>query len=171
MNDLLGAGLKDETPEMVNELLAVEKRGTSYMALIPFIGPWLLRRSEVHTREEKRNLSAVSIAITLVLIGIVWMQLPTAADHLAALRQRIDTELQTLGEVAEQHRATRGAYPDPAIWRRFAARADPRFFDPWARPYVYQPSGDGVTLRTLGRDGVEGGSGEDTDISRFFPKQ
>lgn len=171
MNDLLAAGPPNETPQAVSEVLEVEKRGTSYIALIPFFGPWLLRRSDVHTREEKRNLSAVSIAITLVLLGAVWMSLPTAADRLAALRQRIDAELQTLAEVAEQHRASRGAYPEAATWRRLAERADPRFFDPWARPYVYRPSSEGVTLGTLGRDGTPGGSGEDADASRSFAKR
>ncbi len=171
MNDLLAAGPSNETPEIVNEILDAEKRGTSYLALIPLFGPWLLRRSDVHSAAEKRKLSAVSIAITLVLLAIIWMLLPTRADHLAALRLRIGNELRTLGEVAEQHRATRGAYPDVTTWKRFAARADPRFFDPWARPYVYEPDGDGVTLRTLGRDGIAGGNDENADVSRFFPKK
>lgn len=40
--------------------------------------------------------------------------------------------------------------------------------DPWGTPFYYQPSPDGIRVRvyTLGRDGAEGGSGEDADIGR-----
>ncbi|MGF7005738.1 type II secretion system major pseudopilin GspG [Aminobacter sp. BE322] len=39
--------------------------------------------------------------------------------------------------------------------------------DPWGKPYQYELSADGsaVKVRTLGRDGSEGGTGEDLDIS------
>lgn len=39
--------------------------------------------------------------------------------------------------------------------------------DPWGRPYVYELKTDesGVTVRTLGRDGKPGGTGEDQDVS------
>lgn len=37
--------------------------------------------------------------------------------------------------------------------------------DPWEHPYVYEISGAEYTLRSLGRDGKEGGEGFDTDIS------
>ena len=38
--------------------------------------------------------------------------------------------------------------------------------DPWNRPYVYLPplAGAPYNIRCLGRDGMEGGSGEDADI-------
>jgi hypothetical protein len=38
--------------------------------------------------------------------------------------------------------------------------------DPWRRPYLYEVSADGreFRLRSLGRDGVVGGSGEDEDM-------
>jgi general secretion pathway protein G len=40
--------------------------------------------------------------------------------------------------------------------------------DPWQRPYIYRRRGPRGTyeLVSLGRDGVEGGRGEDADISR-----
>jgi general secretion pathway protein G len=39
--------------------------------------------------------------------------------------------------------------------------------DPWAREYVYAPpSGDSnFSIQSFGRDGVQGGSGEDLDLS------
>ena len=40
--------------------------------------------------------------------------------------------------------------------------------DPWGKPYVYTPEADSDAFRliTLGRDGVEGGTGENADILR-----
>ncbi|MEL7092174.1 MAG: type II secretion system protein GspG, partial [Pseudomonadota bacterium] len=39
--------------------------------------------------------------------------------------------------------------------------------DPWGRSYIYAPPQDDGTfaIRSLGRDGTEGGSGEDADLS------
>ena len=37
--------------------------------------------------------------------------------------------------------------------------------DPWGRPYVYALDRDGFTVTSYGADGVEGGTGEDTDIT------
>ncbi|MGH7338727.1 MAG: type II secretion system protein GspG, partial [Myxococcota bacterium] len=42
--------------------------------------------------------------------------------------------------------------------------------DPWGRPYVYRSPGErnphGYDLYSLGRDGRDGGTGEDTDLGR-----
>jgi general secretion pathway protein G len=44
-------------------------------------------------------------------------------------------------------------------------------FDPWKRPYVYRSPGqhnpDSYDLFTYGRDGVEGGEGENKDITSW----
>ncbi len=37
--------------------------------------------------------------------------------------------------------------------------------DPWSRPYIYTSrTPDDFSIRTLGRDGEEGGTGEDADL-------
>jgi general secretion pathway protein G len=36
--------------------------------------------------------------------------------------------------------------------------------DPWGNPYVYQSDGTNYTLKSLGADGAEGGSGKNADI-------
>ena len=38
--------------------------------------------------------------------------------------------------------------------------------DPWGRAYIYRPEGSGYALFSLGRDGKEGGEGEDSDVGR-----
>jgi general secretion pathway protein G len=43
--------------------------------------------------------------------------------------------------------------------------------DPWGRPYVYESPGrenpESYDLFTLGRDGMAGGDGEDTDVTSW----
>ena len=161
LDELLSAG--PGLPKMVTEILAVEKRGDSLLAFVPLVGPWLIGRSERHTRQEKQWLSALSVGLTLVIFAVFWSLMPR--DRLASLRERTRLEMRVLGDVAERYRADHGSYPDEATWNHFAEGTDGRFFDPWDRPYHYEPHGEGLTLKTLGRDGLEGGSGEDADVT------
>jgi hypothetical protein len=154
------------------EIVALDKRFGSLAALVPVIGPLRIRRSDAHTAEEKRKLSALSIALTLlILIGLA-LWLPHPAARTAALHERIHQETEVLHGLAERYRAEHGAHPTPETWAHLARRADPRFYDPWGRPYRYDVSGEGVlTIGTLGRDAIEGGRGEDADVWRRFPAQ
>jgi hypothetical protein len=40
--------------------------------------------------------------------------------------------------------------------------------DAWGRQLIYAPSVGGFTLTSLGRDGIEGGEGDDCDITCVF---
>lgn len=42
--------------------------------------------------------------------------------------------------------------------------------DPWNRPYVYRVEHDVGRVISLGRDGLEGGTGEDADVDSSFTK-
>ena len=46
---------------------------------------------------------------------------------------------------------------------------DDRIQDGWQRDIAFEVSGDVIAFRSLGRDGVLGGTGEDADIVRSFP--
>jgi hypothetical protein len=166
--NLIAKGPSTEAPAMVGELLKADKRISSFVALVPFVGPWLIQRSEAHTPKEKFWLTWISISLTsLALFGLV-STLPTPEDRLANLHQRIDRETKALGDFANRYHRDHGAYADKATWKRFAERADRRFFDPWGRPYRYEPSSDDFTIGTFGRDGLEGGNDEDADFSANF---
>jgi hypothetical protein len=170
MARLVAVGPTSRTPQMVGELLAADKRISSFTALVPFVGPWLIQRSDVHSTKQKFFLTWLSVSLTTLLLWALISRLPTPEDRLAKLRSRIHAEMYALGVFADRHRAEHGRYPDEATWKRFAARADPRFFDPWGRPYRYQASSSDVTIATLGRDGVENGTDEDADFTaRFHP--
>jgi general secretion pathway protein G len=77
---------------------------------------------------------------------------PTSEQGLAALRTA-----PTLGDA-------------PSNWKGpYLSRIVP--IDPWGRPYVYTSPGranpESFDLYSLGRDGREGGSGEDADITSW----
>jgi hypothetical protein len=46
---------------------------------------------------------------------------------------------------------------------------DDRIQDGWQRDIAFEVSGDVIAFRSLGRDGVLGGSGDDADIVRSVP--
>jgi hypothetical protein len=140
------------------------------MALAPFVGPWLLQRSDAHSEREKRILTWISLALTGAILGaFVWM-IPTSATLLSQLQARMRDEISVLAGVAERYRSEHGDYPDASVWRRYADRADSRFYDPWGRPYLYEMTDEGISIRSLGRDGIPGGSDDDADASATFPR-
>ena len=159
--ELIAQGPSNETPRMVGELVDADKRMTSLVAFVPLVGPWLIQRSEAHTPKEKRLLSWISIALTsLVALGLAFM-IPSSRTDPTRLQQRFESDTTRLGAFVEKYRRDHGAYPDAAKWRFYVQQADPQFYDPWGRPYRFSAGGEGFTITTLGRDGAEGGSGED----------
>jgi len=94
------------------------------------------------------------------------------------------TQMALLGTALDSYRLDNGSYPTteqglqalrekptrepiPPNWRGpYLRKALP--LDPWDRPYLYRAPGvrnvTGYDLSTLGRDGTEGGTGEDADL-------
>lgn len=168
VSELIAAGPVDEGGKAAHEVVALQKRGASILGVLPLIGPWLVRDNEALDTSERRKVAAVSILLTLAIAGAIWMSLPTEADHLVSLHRRIESNMQTLAGIADSYRKDHGTYPDVTTWKKLAARGDARFFDPWARPYLYAPESREIEIRTLGRDGVPGGEFEDADVAREF---
>jgi hypothetical protein len=164
---LVARGPIPETP-IGDDVLRAGKTLISLGALIPLVGPYLIHRSVLHTAAEKRRLAWTSIALTT--FAAIWLivQLPRPAKFDPHLRTRLESEMNALGALAEQYRLEHGGFPDVATWHRLADSGDPRFYDPWGRAYRYERTVDGVTIRTLGRDGVDGGMGMDADLSAHF---
>jgi hypothetical protein len=165
--ELVARGHGPETP-IDGEVLSAGKTLISLVVLIPVVGSYLIHRSLVHTAAEKSKLARMSMALAGCVALWLIMQFPTQAKFDARLRTRIGSELNALGDLAEQYRLEHGDFPDVATWCRRATREDPRFRDPWGRAYRYDRTIDGVTIRTLGRDGIDGGIGMDADLSAHF---
>ena len=166
LSELIAAGPSySGAGSLMSDLRVADKRLSSLLAFVPFVGPWRIQRSKRHSRAEKFWLTWLSIGLTALGIWAIVDRLPTPEVELEALRKRIASEAQSLGDVAGRYRAQHGTYPDQAAWRHFADRADPTFFDPWGRRYRYDSTAAEVTISTLGRDGIVGGIGDDADVT------
>jgi len=94
------------------------------------------------------------------------------------------TQMSLLGTALDSYRLDNGAYPtteqglqalrekptrepSPVNWKGPYLRKDVPL-DPWDRPFLFRSPGSrnptGYDLATLGRDGKEGGAGEDADL-------
>ena len=124
----------------------------------------------------------VVIAVISVLAGLVGpMVFRNVGDAKVAATQ---AQIELLGLALEQYRLDNDYYPstaqglealralppgEPAArnWRGPYIKK-PVPLDPWARPYVYRSPGVtnplGYDILSHGRDGREGGEGEDADI-------
>ncbi|MGH7822144.1 MAG: type II secretion system protein GspG, partial [Candidatus Binatia bacterium] len=156
--------------EDLDAIAAGAKRRSSLLALVPVAGLWTIYRSTVHAPREKIVLAAASVVLTAALVLGVRATLPTAEEEHARMHARVRESIGRLRELVEEHRASRGGYPDAETWAASAALADLRFYDPWGRIYLYErPEGaDSYRIGTLGRDGSRGGSGEDADVFVSF---
>jgi general secretion pathway protein G len=99
-------------------------------------------------------------------------------SEIAAAKAQMDA----LEKALDQYRIDTGRFPssDPGLnalvvkpasepkWNGpYLRKAVP--LDPWGRPYLYKSPGErgDYDLVSLGKDGQQGGSGEDADISNY----
>ena len=59
------------------------------------------------------------------------------------------------------------APPGDSDWRGPYLPSNEALTDPWGRPYLYSEPGESgaLSIKSLGRDGTRGGSGEDADLA------
>lgn len=119
--------------------------------------------------------SRTALAVTAVLGSLLPLSVgcagPRDDPRERATRDQIRADLTLLQDALREFaRLNAGHYPEVLEMlvtpdqngARFIDRAElPR--DPWQREYVYVASPT-PTLKTLGRDGVEGGQGADADL-------
>lgn len=116
--------------------------------LAGLVGPRILGRvSEARTATARTQIELIGLALDNYRLDNGGY--PTTEQGLAALQERPTRE------------------PAAGNWRGpYLKKAIPS--DPWGRPYGYaspgQHSASGYDLWTLGRDGQEGGEGDDEDV-------
>lgn len=131
----------------------------------------------------EQGFTLMEMLVVLVLMGLIAavaipqvMKLMGGAKHKAAKIQ-----LETLSQSLTNYEMDTGAYPtteqglkllwaDPKNvpeWNGPYVRREKQLLDPWNRPFIYRAPGKAAPydLITLGADGVEGGKGDDADIS------
>ena len=152
----------------------------------PFSGP--PRRAETAARDSGWTFveTLVVIAIVLILSGTVGS---IAVVYLAQAREAAArSQIETFTLALNAYLFDNGSYPTQtqgleALWRRpdedpvpacwrgpYLQRPVPA--DPWGRRYEYTvPGPDGLPfgIRSFGSDGIEGGDGNQKDISSWSP--
>ena len=130
----------------------------------------------------------VVLVVLGLLAGLIGPQLFGRVGEARATTAK--TQMELIGVALDSYRLDNGSYPvtsqgldalntrpgrppTPLNWRGpYLRKAVPS--DPWGRPYLYQSparGAEGYELKSLGRDGAEGGSGEDADLGGAAPSK
>jgi general secretion pathway protein G len=138
------------------------------------------------TARRRRGFTLIELLVVIAVIGMLAaLVAPNVFRHLSASKEATArSQIEMLGAALDAYRLDNDVYPSseqglealrreplaeprPRGWRGPYMRKDvPR--DPWGNAYAYRSPGvksdGGYDLSSLGRDGKEGGSGEDADI-------
>lgn len=120
------------------------------LAILAFLATLVAPRVVGYLGRAKSDIAraqAANIASSLELFFLDYGRYPTEEEGLKAL-------VEAPGETSE--------------WRGPYLKEESALSDPWGRPYVYAPEtgADAFEVISLGRDGAEGGDGEDADIRK-----
>ncbi|HEX6745859.1 MAG TPA: type II secretion system major pseudopilin GspG [Longimicrobium sp.] len=137
-------------------------------------------------RRPLMGFTLIEVLVVIVVITVLaTLVAPNVFRHVGGAKEATaKTQLEMLGSAVDAYRLDNDEYPTTeqglaALRARPAAGPAPRNWrgpylrrdvplDPWGRPYLYRSPGaanpEGYDLLTLGRDGREGGDGEDADV-------
>lgn len=126
----------------------------------------------------RRGMTLIEIMIVLAILGgIAALLLPRFTGSLDKAKTR-EAKIQ-IGQIISalsMYYTDCGKYPSAlgglsqqdancSNWGPEAYAKEKQLKDPWGREFVYELNGGQFTLKSLGKDGAEGGSGYDADIS------
>ena len=135
----------------------------------------------------RSGLTLIELIVVLIVIGLLaGLVAPQILGRVSDAKiTTARTQIELLGVALENYRLDNGVYPstqqglealrakpsgspDARNWRGpYLKKAVPA--DPWGRAYLYKSPGEkdraGFDLKTMGRDGQAGGSGEDADLT------
>lgn len=138
------------------------------------------------TTRTRGGFTLIEILVVIVVIGILaTMVAPNVFRHVGASKEvAARSQIEMLGAALDAYRMDNDVYPTteqgleairreplleprPRDWRGPYLRKDVPS-DPWGHPYSYRNPGSanpgGYDLLSYGRDGREGGEGEDADV-------
>ena len=130
------------------------------------------------------GFTLLELLVVLVIIGLLAGYVgPQFFKQIGKSESKTATaQIDALGKALDQYRLDTGRYPSteeglaalwvqPAgesrWWGPYLRKAPPK--DPWGREYQYRAPGEHgeYDLFSLGKDGREGGGGEDQDVSNW----
>ena len=135
-------------------------------------------------RRAPRGFTLLELLVVLVIIGLLAGYVgPKFFAQIGKSEVKTATaQIDALGKALDQYRLDTGHYPsnaqgldalfnrpadEPRWWGPYLRKAAPR--DPWGRDYQYRSPGQhgDFDLFSLGKDGREGGDGENQDITNW----
>jgi general secretion pathway protein G len=127
------------------------------------------------------GFSLVEMLVVLAIIALITtLVAPQILGYLGSARaDAAQAQIRNISSALELYYIDNGAYPTnedglPSLaaapasatrWNGPYMKGMDKIADPWGNPYVYSTNGAEFIVRSLGRDGKEGGEGLDEDIS------
>ncbi|WP_097064242.1 type II secretion system major pseudopilin GspG [Sphingomonas guangdongensis] len=144
-----------------------------------------LRRKAGDALAHDAGVTLVEMIVVLVIIAVVAGMVVSSGILNRPDQARVtaaNASLQTIGSALKMYRLDNGAYPttaqglkalvDKPTQTPLPSNWNPEGYlpqmpvDPWGNPYVYAaPAPGGFALKSLGKDGQEGGEGLDADLT------
>ena len=142
--------------------------------------------SDCTCSQHERNDDGFTIVELLVVLGIIALIAALVGPQAIKWFSKAKTDqamaqMRNVESAVELYYLDNGQYPtteqnldalltapdDLAAWNGPYLRRESGILDPWGRKYIYEFPGKTSTydLKSLGRDGREGGTGEDRDIT------
>ncbi len=124
-------------------------------------------------RQQHAGFTLIEVLVVIVILGILAAVIvPNIMDKPGEARiTKARADIRAIESALNIYRLDKHSYPttDEGL-AVLTGKYLPRLpVDPWDRPYLYlSPGVQGeIDIYTLGRDGVEGGEGEDADIGNW----
>jgi len=136
-------------------------------------------------RRRSAGFTLLELLVVLVILGLLAaIAAPRVMNYLGGAKtDTAEIQIENLSTTLDLYRLDVGHYPsqeqgldallepppDANGWNGPYVRKEDMITDPWGRRYIYRHPGEHLEfdLYTLGADGVEGGEGENRDVTSW----
>jgi general secretion pathway protein G len=138
-----------------------------------------------HRTPDTEGFTLLELLVVLGIIALLaTLVAPQVIRYLSDARSKTaETQLQNIASAVELYYLDNGSYPPAdaglsalltapqsvASWKGPYLKKQGGIVDPWGKPFLYEiPGGHGpYDIWSLGRDGKDGGEGEDRDLKSW----